>query len=201
MPRRSKRQDELLAQLVEIFLVEGFAHFPVEELAVRLRASKSTLYTLGASKEQLFTTVVRAFFRTAADQVEHRVAAEGDPLRRIKTYLDGIAVALAPASPQFYADLDNLAPTREIYAMNTRMAGVRVRELVAAAERPERPVNSAFLGAAAAAVMESIQQGRLRHLSSHGGSSATGVGAAHPAGFNDAEAYRGLAELLVAGLR
>lgn len=188
--RRSARQEQLLTQLVEIFLAEGFAHFHVEELAVRLRASKSTLYALGASKEQLITAVVRAFFRGATDDVERRVAAEPDPVARIAVYLEGIKVALAPASPAFYADLDDLAPTRELYAMNTRMAGSRVRELVRAAEHPDRPVNSAFVGAAAAVVMEAIQQGRLRRLSAQGAE-----------GLTDAEAYAALADLIVSGLR
>lgn len=184
--RRSARQEELLGLLVDLFLAEGFAQFHVEELALRLRASKSTLYALGASKEQLIATVVRRFFRQATAEVEAGVERESDPLRRITAYLEGIAVALAPASEQFYEDLANLAPTRDIYAMNTRMAGRRVRELVRQAERPGRPVDSAFLGAATAVVMESIQQGRLRELGAAG---------------SDADAYRSLADLLVAALR
>lgn len=172
---------------MEIFLAEGFAHFHVEELAVRLRASKSTLYALGASKEQLITTVVRAFFRHATAAVEARVLAVNDPIERIRTYLEQIAVALAPASAQFYADLDDLRPTRDLYALNTHKAGERVRELVRHAERPGRPVNSAFLGAAAATVMESIQQGRLREL---GGAES----------ISDAQAYKELADLIVTSL-
>lgn len=188
--RRSARQEQILDQLVGVFLAEGFAGFSVEDLAVRLKCSKSTLYGLAPSKEQLFTLVVRAFFRRATEHVEAAVAAESDPVRRIATYLGAIAAELAPATTAFYADLDALRPTREIYARNTTLAGARVQRLVAQAAPGGDAASAAFLGAAAAAVMESIQQGRLRSLSGPGGLD----------GMDDASAYRSLADLIVAGL-
>ncbi|MGN0066022.1 MAG: TetR/AcrR family transcriptional regulator, partial [Nocardioides sp.] len=63
--RRSARLDQLVDGLVELFLAEGFLPFSLEDLAVRLKCSKSTLYSLAPSKEQLFVTVVRNYFRRA----------------------------------------------------------------------------------------------------------------------------------------
>jgi AcrR family transcriptional regulator len=182
--RHTARRDELRSSLIEIFLAEGFARFSVEDLAARLQCSKSTLYAVAPSKEQLITAVVRAFFRRATERVEARLAAEGDPIGRIGVYLDAIAAELAPASAAFYADLDAFAPAREIYSQNTAIAARRVQELVRGAEQPGRPVDAAFIGAVAAQVMESIQQGQMQALIS----------------LDDAAAYRALRTLIVAGV-
>ncbi|HTR93167.1 MAG TPA: TetR/AcrR family transcriptional regulator [Trebonia sp.] len=182
--RHSTRRGELLNGLIEIFLAEGFTGFSVEDLAIRLQCSKSTLYAVAPSKEQLITAVVRAFFRRATEQVEARLAAEADPAARIGVYLDSIAAELVPASPAFYADLDTFAPAGEIYAQNTAFAARRVQGLVRDAQRPGHPVDAVFIGAVAAKVIESIQQGQLRTLTS----------------LDDAAAYRALADLIVAGI-
>ena len=63
--RLTTRQAQLLDQLEELFLAEGFAGFTLEDLAVRLHCSKTTLYALAGSKEQLAVRVVRHFFRRA----------------------------------------------------------------------------------------------------------------------------------------
>lgn len=191
--RRSPRQQQLLDALVDLFLAEGFAQVSGEDLAVRLKCSKSTLYALAPSKEQLRATVVRAFFRRATDRVEGLVRAESDPTRRVRVYLEGIAGELAPASRAFYEDLHDFAPTAEIYARNTAAAARRVREMVLDAEAARRaanpdatlaPVNSAFLGAVTGLVMEGIDQGRMRSL----------------AGMDDAAAFRALADLMELGM-
>jgi AcrR family transcriptional regulator len=182
--RHSARRGELLHGLIEIFLAEGFAGFSVEDLTIRLQCSKSTLYAVAPSKEQLITAVVRAFFRRATERVEARLAAENDPTGRIGVYLDAIATELAPASAAFYADLDAFAPAREIYSQNTAIAARRVQDLVRDAEQPGRPVDAAFIGAVAAQVMESIQQGQMQALTA----------------LDDAAAYRALRVLIVAGV-
>src|SRR3954464_12917551 len=101
----ARRGAQLLDELEQLFLAEGFARFTLEDLAVRLRCSKSTLYTLAESKEQLALRVVRHFFRQATEAVEAQTAAQTDPALRVTTYLGAIAQALAPAGPTFYRDL------------------------------------------------------------------------------------------------
>jgi AcrR family transcriptional regulator len=182
--RSSSRREVLLNGLTELFLAEGFARFSVEDFAVRLQCSKSTLYAVAPSKEQLITAVVRAFFRRSAERVEQRLGAERAAARRIGAYLEAIAAELAPASPAFYADLGSFAPAREIYLQNISIAARRVQDLVHEVEQPGRPVNATFLGSVAAQVMESIQQGQMRTLT----------------GLDDAAAYRALAELITASV-
>lgn len=178
------RRDEVLDGLVAMFLADGFLDLGLDEIAARLRCSKSTLYAVAPSKEQLITTVTREFFRRSTDQVEQRLAAEPDPRRRIRAYLDAIAEALAPASPAFYADVNDFAPAREVYRRNTAIAARRVQELVTEAKGPDGAVDATFVGAVAAAVMSSIQSGEMEATTSLG----------------DATAYRLLADLIDASV-
>jgi len=182
--RGAARRSEILAELVSLFLAEGFLAFSVEDLALRLQCSKSTLYGIAPSKEQLITAVVRAFFRESTQAIEARLAGESDPVRRIRAYLEAIAVGLAPASPAFFADLDMFGPAREIYAQNTAIAARRVGDLVGAAERSGRTLDAAFIGAVAGIVMQSIQRGDMKAVTS----------------LSDATAYRLLADLIVSGV-
>lgn len=182
--RLSTRRAEILDGLVRIFLLEGFLDFSLEDLAVRLQCSKSTLYAVAPSKEQLISAVVRDFFRSATEHVEARLEGEHDPVKRIGLYLEAISRELAPASTRFFDDLSAFAPAREIYLQNTAIAARRVQDLVSAAERPERAVDAVFVGAVAGSVMESIQRGEMGAATS----------------LTDAEAYRMLADLIVAGV-
>src|SRR5580693_6464084 len=185
----SRRREELLDQLVSLFLAEGFRHFTLDDLSARLHCSKSTLYTLGQTKDQVTVNVVRRFFRTATGRVESAIADPrfATPGERIAGYLHAIGDALRPASAAFMADLAAHAFAREIYEQNTAIAARRVGELIAAgvSSGEFRPVHAAFVADTAAAAMARIQSGAVL--------AATGLG--------DADAYDELAALVLDGIR
>ncbi|MEG9224783.1 TetR/AcrR family transcriptional regulator [Aeromicrobium sp. Sec7.5] len=183
-PTDRSRRVEVLDGLVAMFLADGFLDLGLDEIAARLRCSKSTLYAVAPSKEQLITTVTREFFRRSTEQVEQRLAAEPEPRHRIRAYLDAIAEALAPASPAFYADVNDFVPAREVYRRNTAIAARRVQELVTDAKGPTGAVDATFVGAVAAAVMSTIQSGEMEASTS----------------LDDAAAYRLLADLIDASV-
>lgn len=176
------RGEEVLEQLIELYLAEGFLAFGMGDLASRLRCSRSTLYLVASSKEQIIRTAVRRYFRRAAERIETRVDAEPDTGRRLQVYLAAVSDELAPASEQFYADLAEYPPARELYQGNTRLAAQRVQDIVAAAVAAGtlRPVNARFVGAAVAEVMTAIQAGRIEAA----------------AGLDDAAAYKALSDLV-----
>ncbi len=180
------RREQLTGELMDLFLAKGFRDFSVEQLAAHLRCSKSTVYSIAPSKEQIVTSVVRAFFRRATERVEARTTGAGTPAMRIGTYLEAISEELRPATGAFFADLDAFAPAREIYEQNTQFAAARVKELVAEGMKAGAlsPLNAAFIGAVAGQTMERIHRGE--------------IGAA--TGLDDSEAYRALADLIVAGM-
>ncbi|GAB2599669.1 TetR/AcrR family transcriptional regulator [Streptomyces capparidis] len=180
------RQAELFDQLVALFLKEGFADFTLDDLAGRLHCSKSTLYALARSKEQLAVAVVKHFFRRAAQHVEERTARAADARDRVVAYLSAVARELRPASARFYADLAAFPPALEVYERNTRIAAGRVRELVDEGVRSGafRKVHAAFVAEVVSASMVAIQRGEITHR----------------AGLGDADAYEELASLLLHGI-
>jgi AcrR family transcriptional regulator len=185
-PVLTRRQAELLDQLEELVLAEGFAGFTLDDLVLRLRCSKSTLYALAASKEQLAHRVVKHFFRKATAAVEADTVTEDDPARRVTAYLNAVARALAPASPAFYRDLDAFPPGREVYERNTAAAAERVRSLIAdgVAQGHFREVHPALIADTVTTLMFRIGRGDTQR--------ATGL--------DDAAAYRELAALLLHGI-
>jgi AcrR family transcriptional regulator len=176
----------LLDELVELFLAEGFSQFRLEDIARLLHCSKTTLYTLGHSKEQVTVNAVVAFFRSATAAVETATAARTDPGERLVAYLRAVSAALRPASAEFMADMAAHPATAAIYERNTEAAATRVRELIeeGIAAGSFRPVHGAFVADTVAATMRRIQVG--------------GVLAA--TGMHDADAYEELAALVLEGV-
>jgi AcrR family transcriptional regulator len=182
----TRRQAELLDQLEELFLAEGFAGFTLEDLAVRLHCSKSTLYALAGSKEQLAQRVIKHFFRKATEAVEASTVTVRDPALRVTAYLTAVAAALAPAGPDFHRDLDSFGPGREVYERNTALAADRVRELISdgVAQGRFREVHPALVADTVTTLMFRIGRGDT----------------ARATGLDDAAAYRELAALLLHGI-
>lgn len=161
--RRTTRQLDLLERLVTLMAAEGFSDFTLDELAHRMRCSKTTLYRLADSKQELVVEVVKQYFRAAVVTVEQRLATEADPERRITAYLTGVAEHLQPLSRAFMDDLTSFAPAAEVYRRNTAAAADRIRTLVAEGVTAGafRPVHAAFAGEMVAATMFEIQRGEL----------------------------------------
>ena len=162
---------------------EGFAQFTLDDLAERLRCSKTTLYALASSKQELVVEVVKHYFRSAVDAVEARVAATPERGMRVSAYLDSVAERLAPLSRAFVQDVAAFAPAEEVYRRNTAAAADRIRELIADGIEAGafRPVDAAFVAEIVAATMVGIQSGQMsRRL-----------------GMSDSDAYAELAALVV----
>ena len=181
------RQRQLVDDLVDLFLTEGFAHLTLDDLAARLGCSKRTLYALADSKEQLAVRAVRHFFKRATEQVETAIASTRSPARKVTRYLEAVAEALRPAGPAFRRDLDRNAATREVYEQNTLAAAERVRALIdeGITAGTFRNVSAVFVGEVVTATMRRITSGEIGQ--------ATGLG--------DAQAYAELARLVVAAIR
>lgn len=187
-PRRqpTARQRALLADLEELFLAEGFAEFTLDDLATRMHCSKSTLYALAPSKEQLAVKVVGRFFRGAAERIEASVTDLTDARQLIGTYLDGAAEHLKRASPAFMRDIAEFAPARAAYELNSRAAAERIRGFINKGVRDGvfRTVQATLIAEMAGLIIEGIQTGVI----------------ASRVNVSDAEAFTALAELLLGGL-
>lgn len=183
-PRASVRREELIDELIELFIRHGFLSMSIEDLARELKRSKSTLYSVAGSKEQIIVAVSRAFFRRATARIEERLQGRNDRANQIGAYLTAISEEFASASPQFFADLDAFAPTREIYRANMDVAAQRVQALVLEAVPETSRSEAMFVGTVAGQMMEAIHRGEIEQ--------ATQLD--HPA------AYRALGNLIDAGV-
>lgn len=179
------RREAVLSSLIDLFLRGGFRSLSIEDMARWAHCSKRMIYTLGESKEQVILAVIRGFFRRAAEWIAEKLPRDPDPIRQIGNYLRLISEVLAPASHQFFVDLDAFPPAREIYQQNTRLAAEQVQQLVRQALGERSRVDPEFIGAVVGIVMNAIQRKEVEE--------ATGL--------EDAKAYHALSALVVAGVR
>lgn len=185
-PAVHARRAELLDRLCDLFLAEGFAHFTLDDLAARLRCSKSTLYTLAGSKEQLAVRVVGHYFKGATASIEQRVAGVTDVRLRMRAYLEAASEALLPASRRFIEDMAANPATRATYEANARAAADRIRSAVKEGVRDGvfREVDAALVGEMVGLTITAIQRGEIGERT----------------GLSDSAAFAALSQFLVGGL-
>lgn len=184
--RGAARRVQLLDQLVDLLLAEGFAHLTLGDIAARLRCSRSTLYSLATSKDDLVRIGVVHFFRDATQRIEWSVEGVCGARDRICSYLEAVGRQLRPASPAFMADLARSAVMRPVYERNTAIAAHRVRNLVTEGVNSGefRETHAVFVADVIAATMVRIQRGQVTE--------ATGM--------TDAQAYDELATFVTNSL-
>ena len=184
--RTGDHTEAILEQLEELFLDVGFAHLTVGALAKEVHCSKSTLYGVAPSRDQLVVAVVKHFFRHAAARIEARVAEITDPRDRVAIYLAGVGDEMRRMSPACYADMIGFETTRGIYDHNSRVAASRVHEMIHEGIRSGafRPVHAEFVGEAVSLLIEGIQQGALLERT----------------GLSSGDAFAELGELVLAAL-
>lgn len=184
--RQDPRRESLLRELEEIFLNEGFSSLTTNELCKRLRCSKSTLYRVAGSREQIIQAVVRYFFAHSSAEIEADTSGKTDPATRIVTYLEGVGRAMNRNSPAFYEDMVGYPPTAAIYRLNSQAAAARVQAMIEDGVRDGsfRPADAALASLTVAYLMDGVQSGQVLE--------ATGLSAG--------AAFAELGELLVHGL-
>ncbi|WP_235736573.1 TetR/AcrR family transcriptional regulator [Nocardioides alcanivorans] len=184
--RRTARQEDLLNRLVALFAAEGFVDFTLEDLAERMRCSKTTLYALAGSKQELVVEVVKQYFRSSVPTVEAAVEDAAGPRGRVVAYLTAVGDYLRPLSRDFMDDLAGFEPAAAVYRRNTAAAADRIRGLIAEgiASGEFRDLHAAFAAEMVAATMFEIQRGQMFSRLE----------------MSDAEAYAELASLVVHAL-
>lgn len=181
------RRGELISRLEEIFLAEGFSTLTIDDLCRRLRCSKTTLYLVASSREQIVQRVTRHFFERSTASIEAEIAETVDPAERIEKYLGGVGAAMRRNSRAFYVDMVTYEPTAEIYRLNSRAAAAKVQAMIEEGVESEvfRAADAALAGHAISLLIDGVQSGELLE--------ATGLTAG--------EAFTELGELLIHGLR
>jgi AcrR family transcriptional regulator len=177
------RREAMLRRLVELFLAEGFNALTIDDIATRLRCSKSTLYAVATSKDQLVAAAMKYFFREATEYVESNVAATDDPRDRIAVYLRSVGDRMRGMSQACYDDMTNSETADLIYQLNAQASARRVRELIHEGVEAKvfRPVHAEFIGESVSLLIDGIMHGQLLKRT----------------GLNSGEAYHELSALVL----
>jgi AcrR family transcriptional regulator len=182
-----QRRSDLMKQIEEIVLGEGFTALNMDELASRLHCSKSTLYGVAGTKRDLVVATVKHFFEGATRRIEEATAAEADCRRKVKVYLRGVGREMGRNSTQFYHDMVAYPPAAKVYAVNSAAAARRVREIIdqGVVSGQFRAVDAAFASELVVLAIDGVQSGRL-------------LG---PTGLSAGEAFAEIADILLDGLQ
>lgn len=159
----AERRDEILQRLEKVILTEGFASLTIDDIAARLQCSKSTLYAVASSREQLVIAAIKRFLRVRAQKIEERVASVDGAANRIATYLTSIRDELADMSHACYDDMRDFEATDELYWMNADASAAKIRELITEglADGSFRSVHAEFVSEAASLLVDGILRGRF----------------------------------------
>ncbi|AKK04113.1 TetR/AcrR family transcriptional regulator [Corynebacterium epidermidicanis] len=178
------RQRQLFDALLTQFLKNGFATFTIDSAARELHCSKSTMYSLGATRDEIIRRILVSFFKEVTRRTDAQLTHNTSPKVALERYFTAMSAALEPASLAFLRDLSTVEVAREIYATNTQAATEKITNLIerGVAEGEFRTVNSSFLAHLISAAMQHIQ-----------------TSAATPE-VNAVDAYRELGQLVIYGL-
>lgn len=170
-----ERRTQILDQLEGVVLQEGFVGLTLDDFAARLRCSKSTLYRVAPSKEQLVATVARHFFSRASIRIEQAVGAAPAPPEKLEAYLKRVGVEMGRGTPAFHEQMATYPATAALYRRNSQVAARRVRQLIhEGAQTGYFDVADAeFAGQVIAAIITAI------HLGSHAVALRGGPARAH----------------------
>lgn len=180
----SPRQRALFNQILGSFLAEGFAHFTIDQATKDYHCSKSTLYGIGATKEEIIERLLVSFFKEVSRRTELACQGSRPAKEKLAAYFEAITLALEPASHAFMNDLIQTSIGRKVYSTNTIAATKAIHRLIEEGiqEGSFRASNAQLIASFTGHLMEHIQQGDYRELAS-----------IH-------ESYAALGELVVRGL-
>lgn len=112
--RRSRRQEELLDALEALVRTEGLGGLTVGALAARLRCSRSTLYALAPSKEELFLVIESRLLDRIQSVALARAEQHTDPTARLHGYLTGSLEVIRDVGTPYLAEIRAYAPARQL---------------------------------------------------------------------------------------
>ena len=124
------RPQVVLGALRANILAEGLAHLTVGELADRLKCSRRTLYEIAASRDDLVLVAIDGVLWRVARTARAAVREEGDPLGRLRAFLQAGLVELRNATLAFSTDLADHGEVHALVDRHFRYAASMTERLV-----------------------------------------------------------------------
>ena len=111
----SPRQQEVLDVVEAVFLRDGISAVRIGELAAEASCSRSTLYELAPSKEELLLIVLDRMMRRIMRRGAHAIEQQSDPVERIRAMLTSGALDFGPLGPKFMDAVQEYPPARLLF--------------------------------------------------------------------------------------
>jgi AcrR family transcriptional regulator len=152
----SARQSEVLDIVEAVFLRDGLRPVRISGLTEEAHCSRSTLYDLAPSKEELFLLVLDRLIRRLRLRNHAVMATTADPVERLRAALAESATGLARISPVFMEAVRDYPPARLLLDQHMREAHANLRTLIddAITAGAFRPVDAAVATEALQAVID-----------------------------------------------
>jgi AcrR family transcriptional regulator len=144
-PRRfSTRQEEVLDVIEAVFLRDGIRSVRIGQLASEARCSRSTLYELAPSKEELLLLVLDRLMRRIARRGSEAIKRQRRPVDQIRAIFDSGALDFAPLGATFMQAVQDYRPARWLFDRHIEAARAVLEDLIRDAinARQFRPVNA-----------------------------------------------------------
>jgi AcrR family transcriptional regulator len=172
--RFSPRQEEVLDVVEAVFLREGIRAVRIGELAAEASCSRSTLYELAPSKEDLLLLVLDRMMRRIMQRGALAIEQAADPVARVRALMTSGALDLSALGPRFMEAVRQHPPARLLYDRRVAEGRDALESLIEQAVDAGqfRPVNAAVLAEAMIAVLlhfTNPEFARVRNVSSAAG--------------------------------
>ena len=157
------RQRELLDALEAIIVEEGFAALTVGEIASRLKCSRSTLYDLAPSKDELVLIVVDRRLRRIGRVKQERLDELDDYAEKIKMVISGKFREIQVTNLRFMEDVAKTPAVQRLIADHFRYGVLQLREVIedGIAAGRFRQLHSLVVAEVVDAALERIQRPEL----------------------------------------
>ena len=116
------RQREFFNSLLRDFLEEGFESFTIDNASKRYHCSKSTIYGLGTTRDEILSRILVSYFKEVTRRTTPDLASTKSYRDAFVEYFDNIKDSLSAASPKFMQDLASDPVAHDIYTVNTQAA-------------------------------------------------------------------------------
>jgi AcrR family transcriptional regulator len=111
----SPRQEEVLDVVEAVFLRDGVKAVQIGDLAAEASCSRSTLYQLAPSKEDLFLLVLDRMLRRIMRRGAQVIAEATDPVDRVRAMMTSGALDLGALGPRFLEAIRRHPPARLLF--------------------------------------------------------------------------------------
>jgi AcrR family transcriptional regulator len=153
----------ILDHLERLYLAEGFRHLTLQDLTDELHCSRTILYALAPTKEELTLVVIDRWLRMVGASVDVAIERAQGPDDQLEAALGALAKATEAATNKFVSDMAAYGPANELHMKHARYAYHRFQDIITDGLMTGtfRQVDARFAAEVVNIVMSSISNGTL----------------------------------------